>query len=98
MEIKLQIQSTDESKSVVERLVKENLDKKLKSYLNKFDREDVVWNISLKIDKDKKWLFVWKLQISIDWHNYYYEREDYKNLDDLVNNLFDHFKLDLSSK
>ncbi|MBW7954766.1 hypothetical protein H3C61_03055 [Candidatus Gracilibacteria bacterium] len=98
MEIKLQIQATDESRSAVERLARENLDKKLKSYLNKFDREDVVGNISIKIDKDKKGLFVGKLQISIDGHNYYYEREDYKNLDDLVNNLFDHFKLDLSSK
>lgn len=97
MELKTQIHAPDESKKVVERLVWENLDKKLNSYLNRFDREDVVWNIAVKVEKDKKWLFVWILQINIDWKSFRYEREDYKNLDDLVNNLFDHFKEELAS-
>jgi hypothetical protein len=32
----------------------------------------------------------------LDGQAYRFEREDYKNLDDLVNHLFDHFKEALS--
>jgi hypothetical protein len=41
-------------------------------------------------------LFNAKLQIALDGNHFRYEREDYKNLDDLVNHLFDHFKEELS--
>jgi hypothetical protein len=34
----------------------------------------------------------------LDWDTFRYERADYKNLDDLINNLFDHFKEELSDK
>jgi hypothetical protein len=52
----------------------------------------------VKIDKNKKGLFDGILQINIDGKSFRYSREDYKNLDDLVNNLFDHFKQELSDK
>jgi hypothetical protein len=52
----------------------------------------------LNIEKNKKWLFNWKLKIKVDWKSFIYEREDYKNLDDLINHLFDHFKEELSNK
>lgn len=98
MILNTQIHAPDEAKEVAERLTQENLDKKIWSYLNKFDKEDAEWKIDLTIEKNKKWLFNWKLQINIDWNSFRYEREDYKNLDDLVNHLFDHFKEDLSQK
>lgn len=98
MELKRSIRTPDESKFVVERLVDDNLSKKLNSYLAKYDREWAVWNVELKIDKDKKWLFIWVLMANLDWDSFRYEREDYKKLDDLVNNLFDHLKLDLAHK
>jgi hypothetical protein len=34
----------------------------------------------------------------LDWDVFRYERNDYKNLDDLINNLFDHFKEELSNR
>lgn len=98
MELKIQIHAPDESKEVVDRITWENLDKKVWSYLNKLDWEDVEWIVDLKIDKNKKWLFDWVLQINIDWKSFRYSREDYKNLDDLVNHLFDHFKEELAKK
>lgn len=98
MELKIQIHAPDEAKAVVERLTWENLDKKIKSYLNKLDGENVEWIIDVKVDKNKKWLFDGSLQIKIDWKSFRYEREDFKNLDDLVNHLFDHFKEELAKK
>lgn len=98
MKIQTIIRATEESKVVVERLVWENLDKKMNGYINKFDGEDVEGLIEINVEKNKKWLFNGKLQINIDGNAFRYEREDFKNLDDLVNHLFDHFKEELSSK
>ncbi len=98
MELKIQIHAPDEAKEVVQRLTSENLDKKLRSYLNKLDWEDVEWILDLKIDKNKKSLFDGILQINIDGKSFRYTREDFKNLDDLVNHLFDHFKEELAGK
>lgn len=98
MELKIMLHSPEESKEVVSRLVWENIDKKLNSYLQHFSWSDIEWILDLKIEKNKKDLFNWALQINIDWNSYRYEREDYKKLDDLVNHLFDHFKQELSKK
>ncbi len=98
MELKTQIHAPEEDREVVERLTNENLENKVWSYLKKLDWEDVEWIIDLKVDKNKKWLFTWVLQINIDWKSYRYTREDFKNLDDLVNHLFDHFKEELAWK
>lgn len=98
MELKIQIHAHEEAKVVVERLVSENMENKLKSYLNHFDKPDVEWSLDIKVDKNKKSLFDGVLQINIDGKLFRYEREDFKNLDDLVNHLFDHFKEELASK
>lgn len=87
-----------ESKEVIERLVNENIGNKLDHYLEKFNKENAEWIIDFKIDKNKKWLFDAKIQANLDWHDFRFEREDYKNLDDLVNHLFEHFKEQLSNK
>lgn len=97
MRLQTIIHADDAQKTVVERLVNENLEKKLSTYLKQFDGKDVEWLIDFDVKKNNIW-FNWKLKINIDWNNFYYSREDYKNLDDLVNNLFDHFKEELSKK
>lgn len=97
IQIKLHVgNDLSESKEVIERLVWENLSKKLDQYLNKFDKKDAEWIIDLTIEKNKKGLFDGKIQANLDGEAYRFEREDYKNLDDLINHLFDHFKESLS--
>lgn len=99
MELQVKIQvNAEEAKAATERLTKENLEIKLASYLKKFDdKEDAEWALELKIEKNKKERFNGILHINIDGKTFRYEREDYKNLDDLINHLFDHFKEELSS-
>ncbi len=87
----------DFSKDVIERIVQENLNSKVNSYLKQFDKkDDAVGTLELKIDKNKKNLFDGVLQATLDWKSFRYEREDYKNMDDLINHLFDHLKEGLS--
>lgn len=90
--------SAEEAKQPVERLVKQNIENKMDSYLKKFtEKEDAVWTIEVKIEKTKKDTFNWIVQAKLDWKSFRYERDDYRNLDDLINHLFDHFKEELSS-
>ena len=101
MEIQIKIHIGNEltdSKEVVERIVAENLENKLDNYLNKFDKKDAEGTIEVTTDKNKKGLFDGKVQANLDGKTYRFEREDYKNLDDLINHLFDHFKEALSSE
>lgn len=100
MNLQTNIHAGEESKEIVTRLVSENLENKLDSYLKKFDKEDTKIIVDIKIEKNKKELFNWKLQITINSlkNPFVYEREDYKKLDDLVNNLFEHFKEELAKK
>lgn len=86
----------DASKEVVERIVGINVDSKLSSYLEKFNKEDAQGLIDVHVEKNKKSLFDGKIQANLDGKTFRFEREDYKNLDDLINNLFDHFKQALS--
>jgi len=98
MKLQVQTHTNDQEhiKKVLDRLVKENLEKKLWSYLKQFEKEDAKWLIDVKVDKNKKEKFDGVIQANLDGKSYRYEREDYKNLDDLVNHLFDHFKEELS--
>jgi hypothetical protein len=101
MEIQIKIHIGNDltkSKEVVERLVSENLNKKLDQYLNKFDKDTSEWIIEVTTEKNKKSLFNWVVQANLDGNSYRFEREDYKNLDDLINHLFDHFKEALSKE
>ena len=101
MEIQIKIHIGNEladSKKVVERLVGDNLNNKLDQYLNKFTKADAEGSIEITTDKNKKGLFEGKIQANLDGKSYRFEREDYKNLDDLVNHLFDHFKESLSKE
>ena len=99
MDVKVLIHvNADEAKEPTERLVKQNLENKLDNYLKKFtSKQEAEWSIEVKIDKNKKDLFDWVIQANLDGKSFRYERDDYKNLDDLINNLFDHFKEELSN-
>ena len=102
MELQIQIHLNDaieHDKEVINRLVKENLDHKVSAYLKKYeDKDDAEGKIELKLEKNKKDLFNGKLIANLDRDEFIFEREDYENLDDLINNLFKHLKEELSSK
>lgn len=88
----------EHNKEVVDRLVTENLSGKLDTYIQRLDWEDVEGEISLVLEQNKTERFNGTLHVKIDGKSYHYSREDYKNLDDLINHLFDHLKEDLSQK
>jgi hypothetical protein len=102
MELQIQIklsETIEHDKEVIDRLVKANLDNKVSGYLKKYEgKEDAEGTIELKLNKNKKDLFDAKLIANLDSDQFVFEREDYENLDDLVNNLFKHLKEELSSK
>ncbi len=80
------------SKEVVERIVNENINTKLDHYLNKFQKDDAKGMIEVKVDKNKKGMFDGNIGAKLDGKSFHFSREDYKNMDDLINHLFDHFK------
>jgi len=86
----------EDSRKVIERLFEENMRTKLDNYLNKFSKEDAKGMIELKVEKNKKGLFDATVQANLDGKSFRFSREDYKNLDDLLNHLFNHFKEALS--
>lgn len=98
MEVQVIIHTNDENhtKEVITRLVEQNISTKLDHYLQKFTKEDAQGMIDVTVDKNKKGLFDGKIQSSLDGKSFRFEREDYKNMDDLINHLFDHFKEALS--
>lgn len=98
MDVQIVIHTNDEehSKEVIMRLVEGNVSTKLDHYLKKFDKADAEGMIEVTADKNKKGLFDGKIQSTLDGKSFRFEREDYKNLDDLINHLFDHFKEALS--
>jgi len=102
MELKISIHlgdSIENDKEVVERLVETNLNTKINSYLKKYDdKQSATWSINLKLTKNKKDLFDGKMIVNLDKDEFVFERDDYENLDDLVNNFFKHLKESLSDK
>jgi len=102
MELQIQIHLNDtieHDKEVIDRLVETNLNTKVSAYLKKYeDKADAEGKIELKLEKNKKDLFNGKLIANLDRDEFIFEREDYENLDDLINNLFKHLKEELSSK
>ena len=97
LQVKLHLDNELEgSKEVVERLIDVNLNNKLDSYLKKFNKEDAEGTMEIAVEKNKKGEFNGKIQANFDGNSYRSEREDFKNLDDLVNHLFDHVKVQLA--
>ncbi len=100
MELHVQIHTNEAaeiSREVIERLVNTNLESKVSGYLKKYEaKDDAEGTIEIKIEKNKKDLFNGKLIARLDRDDFVFEREDYENLDDLINNLFRHLKESLS--
>ncbi|QFR39390.1 hypothetical protein A9Q91_04120 [Candidatus Gracilibacteria bacterium 28_42_T64] len=97
LQIKIHIDKLlEESKEVIDRLVETNINKKLDSYLKQFTKNDAEGIIELSVEKNKKGEFNGKVQANLDGNSYRSEREDFKNLDDLINHLFDHLKVQLT--
>ena len=95
----------EQSKEVVERVVAENIDNKMDSYLKKFDKPDMECVIDVKADKmsspkedNSKNTYKATLHAVLNGEEFHYEREDYEHLDHLINNLFKHLKESLSAK
>lgn len=89
----------EHDREVIERLVDINVEGKISAYLKKYDqKEDAEGRLEFFVSRNAHSMFDGKLIIWIDGEEFRYEREDYKNLDDLINNLFKHFKETLSSK
>lgn len=97
LEKKIQLKNMEHDRVVVERLVEENLTGKLDTYISKLDGDDIEGEISLVVEQNKTGRFNGILNVSINGKNFYYDREDYKNLSDLVNHLFDHLKESLGN-
>lgn len=98
MKLQTIVHAPEASKDVVKRLVEKNVEGKLDQYLKKYEKADGEGIVELGVDTNKKWLFDGTLKATLDGDIFHYEREDYANLDDLVNNLFDHLKEGISSK
>jgi len=102
MKLEVQIhlnEAIEHSREVIERLVDTNLHSKVSAYLKKYeDKPDAEGKIEVKIEKNKKGLFNGKLIAFLDTDEFIFQREDYENLDDLINNLFKHLKEELSAK
>ena len=94
---KIQVKDLDHDRSVIERLVEENVSGKLDSYLKKYpEGTECVLDVHMK--GNKKGNFSGSVSLMADGQSYRAERDDYKKLDDLVNHLFDHIKEQLSKK
>lgn len=97
LQVKIHVDAhLEESREVIDRLVEANLNNKLDSYLKKFNKDDAEGTLELTLEKNKKGEFNGKVQATFDGNSFRSEREDFKNLDDLVNHLFDHIKVQLA--
>ena len=94
---KIHLSKIEHDKEVIERLVDENIQWKLDSYLKKY-KEGTKCTLTVNVAWNKKGNFNGSIQLDADGGMFRSEREDYKKLDDLVNHLFDHIKEQLSKK
>jgi len=97
LQVKIHVDAhLEDSREVIDRLVEANLNNKLDSYLKKFNKDDAEGTLELSLEKNKKGEFDGKIQATFDGNSFRSEREDFKKLDDLINHLFDHIKVQLA--
>ncbi len=92
------MKNSQNNREVVERLVEKNIHIKLDSYLVRYRYPGMEGDIVCTVEENKKGNFAGTLSARLNADRFYYSREDFKNLDDLVNHLFDHLKYSLSTR
>ena len=85
----------EHDREVVERIAGKNVEGKLSGYLKKYSPEET--SIELFIEGQRN-QFNGKLHVNLGGEIHHFARESYQNLDDLINNLFQHLKEALSAK
>ena len=85
----------EHDREVIERITGKNVEGKLSAYLKKYSPEDI--KIELFIEGQRH-QFNGKVHANLGGEIHHFSRESYKNLDDLINNLFQHLKEALSAE
>lgn len=86
-----------EDHEAIDRLIDANVNGKLDSYLKRYAKEDQEILLSLLLEENKKGEFDGSLRIQADGADFASKREDFRSLEDLVNHLFDHVKIQMAN-
>ncbi len=91
---------TDVLQEDIKALIDKNISGKLDKYLQKYlQKEDAEMHLEVVVKKNKQEKYEWSFRFNIDWESHlYHNNSPFKNIEDLVNHAFDHFKRDLSDK
>jgi len=90
--------SAEHDREVIERLANESM-AKVDAYLRKYDDiEDAEVRIEITVKKNHDDSFYGKLRAMVDGQLYFFEREKFFRLDDLIHHAFQHLKEQLSAK
>lgn len=76
--------------------IEKNLAGKMDAYIKKYAKDDSVVRVELTVEKENDKQHTGKLAITLGNESYRSKRENFDNLADLVNHLFDHIKTQLS--
>lgn len=98
MELKIQKnlrKIREEDHEAIDRLIDANITGKLDSYLKRYDDKEV--RLSLTLEENKKGEFDGSLRMQADADDFASSREDFRLLEDLVNHLFDHIKIQMAN-
>ncbi|MFO0763264.1 MAG: hypothetical protein U0518_00130 [Candidatus Gracilibacteria bacterium] len=91
------IHAPDSAKPATERLVSENLENKLDSYLRPFADREVRIDVKIELHADDG-SYSGTLNVDIVDQHFHFDRERYVHLADLINHLFDKLKEKLARK
>lgn len=85
-----------EDHGAIDRLIETNVTGKLDSYLKRYSKEGAEIRLALNLEENKKGEFDGSLRIQADGSDFASKREDFRSLEDLVNHLFDHVKIQMA--
>ena len=85
----------EHDREVIERIANINITGKMSAYLKKYNASDMKIELSISGQRNQ---FNGKLHVNLAGDIHHFARESYHNLDDLINNLFQHLKEALSAK
>lgn len=85
-----------EDHGAIDRLIDTNVSGKLDSYLKRYSTEESETRLSLTLEENKKGEFDGSLRIQANGKEFASARDDFRSLEDLVNHLFDHVKVQMA--